>query len=534
MKKTHATIVCLAMLLASCSGQGESSSNFTSESVASSTSSSSEFIPEGEMKYEIGISGDEAVLKKAKGNANIAEIPATYEGKPVTRILDGAFKDRSKIQKLKIPENVREIGVDAFNGCTNIDEITLPSSLRKIASRAFNGLRYISHIEIPEGVTFIGDSVFTGCISLESISLPSSLDELGSNLFQSEKLVTTLYEGIEYLGNATNPYLVAYKVNAKNDSPSEAKIHASTKIIGGSLFESESSLVSVSLPEGLEVIGASAFRGCPFTSIAIPSSVKRIDAYAFAECSKMTTCTITGNNLQIIEGEAFSGASALTSINVPSSVTEVGPYAFKKFGDAGALKYNEKDGGCYLGNSENPYHVFVGLNDNSVSSFSLDSSTVVLAGQCFENANNIASLVIPSSLKTIGDSAFFQMGSLTSMVIPETVTNMGNNLFNSCSSITEIQLLNHPTSLGGGFAQNCAKLQSFSIPDSVVSLGMHLFNRDAALTELYIPSSVLEADTGAVSYCENLVVNVVSETVPYLFASNWCSNVKDVHYGVNQ
>ncbi len=551
MKKTHAIMVCLTMLLSSCAEQGGSSFSSTSEIVSSdssetiapvssnvmtssSESTNSEFIPEGEMKYEIGISGDEAVLKKAKGNANVAEIPATYEGKPVTRILDGAFMNRSKIHKLIIPENVREIGIDAFNGCTNIDEITFPSSLRKIGARAFNGLRYISHIEIPEGVTSIGNSAFTGCVNLENITLPFSLQELGSNLFQSEKLVTTLYQGIEYLGNATNPYLVAYKVNAKNDSPTEAKIHPSTKMLGGSLFESESALASVTLNNGLEVIGASAFRGCPFESITIPASVKRIGTYAFAECSKMTTCTITGNNLQTIGQEAFSGASALTTINIPSSVTEIGSYAFKKFGDAGALTYNEKDGGCYLGNDENPYHVFIGLKDNSASSFSLDPNTVILAGQCLENASKITSLEIPSSVKTIGDSAFFQMSALTSMTIPASVTNMGGNLFNSCSSITRIELLNHPTALGTGFAQSCEKLQSFLIPDSVVSLGMNLFNRDASLTELFIPSSVLEAESGAVSYCENLVVNVASESAPYLFASNWCSNVKDVHYGVNQ
>lgn len=543
MKKTYSILIPAFLLLVACQTQElpSSSSEISSEenseihSSEETPSSSKEETPvQDNISYEMGVSGEEAVLKKVKGSSPVANIPATYEGKPVTRILDGAFKDKTKITKVVVPENVVSIGVDAFLGCTNIEEISLPSSLRRIGRRAFVGLRYIKNINIPEGVETIGDTAFSNCVNLENISLPSTLKDLGSNLFQSDKLITSVYKGIEYLGNSNNQYLLAYKVNAKNAAPEEVELHPDTKIIGGSLFESEKSLAKVTLNEGLEVICASAFRSCPFESIVIPSSVKRIDQYAFASCANMTTCTISGNSLETIGNEAFSGTIKLASINIPSSVKEVGSYAFTEYDNPGALTYNEKDGGNYLGNTENPYHVFVGLKDSKATSLTLDEHTIVMAGQCLRDAKGISSFTIPASVETIGDEAFFQMTSLTSMSIPATVKNMGGNLFNSCSSLTSIELLNRPTILGSGFAGNCEKLISFNIPDSVVKLESNLFDRDESLTELFVPNSVLEANASAITSCPNLTVNVGFQEKPYLFDTTWCTGVKALHYGMNK
>ena len=534
MRKINLVLIPAFLFLAACQAQDTPSSSAEISSIESSEKNSSSSQEGTPIQYEMGISGDEAVLKKVNGSSLVANIPATYEGKPVTRILDGAFKDKTKITKVVVPENVVSIGVDAFLGCTNIEEVSLPSSLRHIGRRAFVGLRYMKDIHIPEGVETIGDSVFSNCVNLENVSFPSTLKDLGSNLFQSDKLVTSLYKGIEYLGNSNNPHLIAYKVNAKNPAPEEAEFHPDTKIIGGSLFESEESLAKVTLNEGLEVICASAFRSCPFESIEIPSSVKRIDEYAFTGCANMTTCTISGNSLETIGNEAFSGAIKLTAINIPSSVKEVGFYAFTEYDNPGALVYNEKDGGNYLGNKENPYHVFMGLKDANATSLELDEHTVVLASQCLRDAKGISSFTIPASVETIGDDAFFQMTSLTSMSIPATVKNMGGNLFNSCSSLTSIQLLNRPTVLGTGFAGNCEKLTSINIPDSVVELESNLFDRDESLKEIFVPDSVLEARASAITSCPNLTVNVSFQERPYLFDATWCTGVKAIHYGVNK
>jgi len=46
----------------------------------------------------------------------------------------------------------------AFNGCTKLETVTLPTSLKQIGANAFFGCSSLISIEIPEGVTEILDS----------------------------------------------------------------------------------------------------------------------------------------------------------------------------------------------------------------------------------------------------------------------------------------------------------------------------------------------------------------------------------------
>lgn len=387
---------------------------------------------------------------------------------------------------------------------------------------------------MPEGLVEIGSAVFSGCKGLKNISIPNSIEKIGGNNFSTEKLVTTTYEGIDYLGNETNPYVLALRLNEGNVSPTSIKLHENTKVLGGSLLESESSVTSITLNEGLVTIGGSSLRGTSITSITIPSSVKTISEYAFSGCKSLKECTINGNGLKAIEHEAFSGAAALTKLDIPSSVEEIGYYAFTEFDSASSFTYNVKDNGNYIGNEADPYHAFIGMVDNKATAFTLDSSVKILAGQCFRDATNLASITIPNSVTYIGDGAFFQATSLTSVTIPSSVEIMEGATFDSCSSLASIKLENSPTILKSGFAQSCTSLTSFTIPSSVKKLETGLFDRDTSLEELYIPSTVVEIESGAIRSVPNTVLNIQAEKALPMYEKNWFSGVKEFHYGINK
>ncbi len=554
MKKALIGLIPLLFALVSCRTgditSSESSGSDSSDSVTSSTTSSensgsseenpgsSEERPSEDddgpipLSFKFATIGEEAVLTRVRGSDTEITIPATYEGKPVTRIGEDAFDGLTKLRKVVIPENVREIGVNAFNSLTNLDDITFPSSLRVIKNYAFANIPYIETVTLPEGLEEIGSSVFSSCKSLKNISLPSSLKKIEGNVFSGDTMLkTTTYEGVEYLGNTNNLYLFAYALNEKNISPTSVTFHTDTKLIGGSLLEGENSVTSITLNEGLTFIGAGAFRETSITEITIPSSVKEIATDAFTGCTKLVTCTINGNSLETIGNQAFSGASALTTINIPSSVKEIGSYAFSKFDEASSLQYNVKDGGRYLGNSENPYYAFIELEDKSATTFSLNPNTVLMAGQCLRDANNIATFSIPTSVKYIGESAFFQMSSLTSIVVPETVLSMGSDLFGTCGKLTSITLNNHPTELGSGFADSCPKLASLNIPSSVKKIGGRFITRNEAMQSLVISSSVLEIQKGAIDDAKKLSVFIEAESDLAFYEDGWCSGVAKRYYG---
>ena len=76
-------------------------------------------------------------------------IPATYNGKAVTQILNSAFVGCSSLENITIPDSVTSIGTSAFSGCSSLVSI-----------------------KIPDRVTAIRDYVFQNCSNLESITIP--------------------------------------------------------------------------------------------------------------------------------------------------------------------------------------------------------------------------------------------------------------------------------------------------------------------------------------------------------------------------
>jgi hypothetical protein len=80
-------------------------------------------------------------------------------------IQTGAFKNNITITAVTLPENVWQIGAEAFSGCTSLANVDL-GSVRTISTKAFEGCTTLQEIILPPTVSFIDVDAFSGCSNL--------------------------------------------------------------------------------------------------------------------------------------------------------------------------------------------------------------------------------------------------------------------------------------------------------------------------------------------------------------------------------
>lgn len=112
--------------------------------------------------------------KKAK----TITIPATVKidgiTYKVTSVAAKAFKNNTKITKVKIGNNVTTIGKEAFRGCKKLKTVTLGKKMTTIKEKAFYKCTAITKITLPSKVKTIGKQAFYGCKKLKSMTIKTT------------------------------------------------------------------------------------------------------------------------------------------------------------------------------------------------------------------------------------------------------------------------------------------------------------------------------------------------------------------------
>lgn len=108
----------------------------------------------------------------------------------VTEIAPGAFKNKTSITDLYLPEGLLKIGSYAFSGCTALKYIVTPNSLDEIGDGAFENINTVMYFYLGSSVRALGNDIFA--------STQVSAISYGSNQVAFERI-----EGHEQLDNIT-------------------------------------------------------------------------------------------------------------------------------------------------------------------------------------------------------------------------------------------------------------------------------------------------------------------------------------------
>ena len=318
-------------------------------------------------------------------------------GLPVTSIGDNAFKAKTNLTSVTIPNSVTSIGADAFDGCSGLNSVTFGTNITSIGEGAFFSCRNLTNLVFPASVTSLGGDMFYGT-HLTSVIVPAAVTNIGDQTFSD----------CAYLTNIT--------VEAQNSAYSS---------LAGVLFDhNQTTLIQ--------------FPGGKAGSLIIPSSVTSIGNWALFNCHGLTNVTIPEGVISI--GANMFYNTSLTSITIPASVTDIGQTAFYGCQTLTNITVNPNNpaycsvaGVLYDKNQTTLIQASAGRSGNVTIPNTVTNIEYLALAYC-----PLTSLIIPDSVTTIGPDAFFACSSLTNVTIGSGVISIESSAFRYCSALTQV------------------------------------------------------------------------------------------------
>ena len=495
----------------------------------------------------------------------------------------GAFSGCSSLTSINLPNTITAIESSTFKNCTSLTSITIPSSVQSIKYDAFRGCTALTSVDIPVGVTSIGTSAFKGCTNLANVTVHwdtpltvpnSTFDNIASNAnlhvpdgtyaAYAATAPWNAFNIIDPYGGKCgddltwefNPSTGALTITGTGEMPNYNQNDVPWK-------DYRSDITSVSLPDGLESIGQSAFYQCTaLTSITIPSSVTSIHYMAFSQCTGLTSIHIPAN-VESILFYAFYGCSGLTSMTVDPLNTH-----FDSRNDCNAIietSTNKLIAGCRntsIPNTVTTIGTGAFAEQNNITTFTIPSSVTNIESGAFYGCTNLTDLYVlwadPSSLTisspfggitlanvtlhvpygasanyssapwssfgtieenpggSCGDNLTWEYHPFTHVLTITGTGAMANYVWNATapwygykSNITSVSLPDGLESIGNYAFYQCTALTSITIPSNVTSIGNSAFNECTGLESVTIPDGVTSIGTSAFQQCSSLTSIII-------------------------
>ena len=182
----------------------------------------------------------------------------------------------------------------------------------------------------------------------------------------------------------------------------ELIIIAGVQSIGQSAFRYAGSIESLSIPETVTSIGEYAFADSDIIALHL-NGCPTIPSYAFYDCEKLTTITIS-DGVKSIGQSAFRYCGNVEFLAIPASVNKMGEYVFA---------------------------------DSGVKSLHLDGCKVI-PNYAFYDCENLKEVVVSNGVNFIGQSAFRYCNSLENVIMEAESIQIGEYAFADCDRLKNI------------------------------------------------------------------------------------------------
>ena len=280
----------------------------------------------------------------------------------VTTICCYAFR-KSKLSKIILPDNLKEIERSAFEYCKNLTSISIPEGVEEMEESTFQLASNVKEFEF-KGNTKITSIYGDNAEHLEELLIRKYFDHYSEGfLLQEVKTFPKLDENRQRFMAACKlgkfpkilDYLIStkpqtkvrkgiFKVNDLTDTEVEIKkyigkdenIQIPSEIngkkvvsIGEKAFNDNYYCINVQIPDGVTEIKDNAFKNCvSLKKVTIPESCKTLGKSIFEECKLLTYVNIPDGVTEIPE-KAFYNCISIKKLDLPQTVERIKAEALK-------------------------------------------------------------------------------------------------------------------------------------------------------------------------------------------------------------
>lgn len=496
-----------------------------------------------------------------KGNTwQVTEISDYFAGQ-------GYESRHEDIKHLIVGKNVEYIGENAFTSCCGLKSVTGLDFVETIGSYAFYYCENLEYVDLGNVITQIGDSAFSGCTKLKTVKLPKSFTNFTNSIIDSSIKIDLYYGGtledwcqIDFSAQYSHP-----KGNLYINNELVTSLVLSETITGLKqyAFYGCDSLVSLETSNTLSTIGKGAFQGCThLETVKLGASINTLGDAAFKDCNCLSQIEVvaennaysTVNNVLYNKSQTVvvlaPPAKNYANFALPNTITNIGAYAFSNCTQLTSLTLPSTV--TTIGNSA--------FEKTSLTAITIPNTVTSLGTSVFSNCTSLHQAILPNntSLTTIPSSLFSSCRSLCSITIPKNITSIGGSAFSDCYALVEVYNLSSVSITAGtssysngyigehakvvhksstaasiitkiddfvfctfnnvnyliaylGTATELTLLSSFNGLDYAINKKAFYYNKK--LTKVICPDAVTDIGNAAFEYCDNLSVVVLGNKV---------------------
>lgn len=433
----------------------------------------------------------------------------TVEGISKIRSIGAYAFAYTALETLKLPAGVTSIGGGAFSRCEKLsafetesgntaysvydgclynksysellivprqkETIEFHSGVRKIAAGAFFKSR-IKDVVVPDSVTEIAASAFANADALETLTVPF----IGGSAAENTYMIYIF--GGSIFSTETDGK-TEYRVSNSGAAPASLRkltVRGALTAIPDFAFAYLENVSEFAINGAVESIGIYGYYNTGLKEVVIPSTVKKVGEYAFANMYELESVTVPGSVGAGLGTAVFYNNRNLKIVRFEEGVTVIP--------DAACFPYSSYD--RTTGNT---------TYSSAIEELYLPSTLEKIGNQAFAYAGTITSgadstrflelkfvMAKGNALTEIGDSAFY-MSAIKEMNLPASLRTIGEFCFASCSQLASVTFGNKTDGsalekIGGACFTGCTSLNSVTIYKKVTGVA------DVPTLEQYQPT----------------------------------------------